>query len=79
MAAFILFDTQHIIEKVRNGNRDVVQHALDLFFDILSIFRRLIIILTQKVNIIRILFIISNKVFEKMELYLLMLYLLSSF
>lgn len=49
MAGFILFDTQNIVEKVRYGNRDVVQHALDLFFDVLSMFRRLLIILTQKV------------------------------
>ncbi|KNC32926.1 putative Bax inhibitor 1 [Lucilia cuprina] len=48
MAAFVLFDTQNIIEKVRIGNRDVVQHSLDLFFDVLSMFRRLLIILTQK-------------------------------
>lgn len=49
MAAFVLFDTHNIIEKVRAGNNDIVQHALDLFFDVLSMFRRLIIILTQKV------------------------------
>ncbi|XP_013107024.1 bax inhibitor 1 [Stomoxys calcitrans] len=48
MAGFILFDTQSIVEKVRLGNRDVVQHALDLFFDVLNMFRRLVIILTQK-------------------------------
>ncbi|XP_075161636.1 bax inhibitor 1-like [Haematobia irritans] len=48
MAGFILFDTQNIVEKVRLGNRDVVQHSLDLFFDVLSMFRRLLIILTQK-------------------------------
>lgn len=48
MAAFVLFDTQNIIEKCRMGNRDVVQHALDLFFDVISMFRRLLIILTQK-------------------------------
>lgn len=50
MAAFIVYDTQNIIEKVRMGNRDVIQHALDLFFDVLSMFRRLLIILTQKVS-----------------------------
>ncbi|XP_037940275.1 bax inhibitor 1 isoform X3 [Teleopsis dalmanni] len=48
MAAFILFDTQSIIEKCRRGNVDVVQHSLDLFFDVLSLFRRILIILTQK-------------------------------
>lgn len=50
MAAFVVFDTQNIVEKCRAGNRDVVQHALDLFFDVLSMFRRLLIILTQKVK-----------------------------
>lgn len=49
MAAFIVYDTQNIVDKCRMGNRDVVQHALDLFFDVLSMFRRLLIILTQKV------------------------------
>uniref|UniRef100_A0A1A9WSS7 Bax inhibitor 1 n=1 Tax=Glossina brevipalpis TaxID=37001 RepID=A0A1A9WSS7_9MUSC len=48
MAAFILFDTQNIVEKVRAGSTDVVQHSMDLFFDVLSLFRRLLIILTQK-------------------------------
>ncbi|XP_034657679.1 bax inhibitor 1 [Drosophila subobscura] len=48
MAAFIVYDTQNIVQKCRHGNRDVVQHALDLFFDVLSMFRRLLIILTQK-------------------------------
>lgn len=50
MAAFIVYDTQNIVEKCRMGNRDVIQHALDLFFDVLSMFRRLLIILTQKVS-----------------------------
>jgi len=48
MAGFIIYDTQNIIEKRRMGNQDVIQHALDLFFDILSMFRRLLIILAQK-------------------------------
>lgn len=48
MAAFVLYDTQNIVEKCRMGNRDTIQHALDLFFDVLSMFRRLLIILTHK-------------------------------
>lgn len=48
MAAFVLYDTQNIVEKCRLGNRDTIQHALDLFFDVLSMFRRLLIILTHK-------------------------------
>jgi FtsH-binding integral membrane protein len=48
MSAFILYDTQAIMEKYRMGSRDYVGHSLDLFFDFISVFRRLLIILTQK-------------------------------
>ncbi|XP_026329428.1 probable Bax inhibitor 1 isoform X2 [Hyposmocoma kahamanoa] len=48
MCGFILFDTQLIIEKRRMGNKDFVQHALELFIDFIGVFRRLVIILTQK-------------------------------
>uniref|UniRef100_A0A0K8TQA6 Putative bax-mediated apoptosis inhibitor tegt/bi-1 n=1 Tax=Tabanus bromius TaxID=304241 RepID=A0A0K8TQA6_TABBR len=48
MSAFILYDTQAIVEKCRMGSRDYIQHSLDLFFDLISIFRRLLIILAQK-------------------------------
>ncbi|XP_059614372.1 bax inhibitor 1 [Phlebotomus argentipes] len=48
MSAFILYDTQAIMEKCRMGSKDVVGHSLDLFFDLASVFRRLLIILSQK-------------------------------
>uniref|UniRef100_T1DEV9 Putative bax inhibitor n=1 Tax=Psorophora albipes TaxID=869069 RepID=T1DEV9_9DIPT len=48
MAGFILFDTQMIMEKHRMGSNDCIAHSLDLFYDVVSIFRRLLIILTQK-------------------------------
>ncbi|XP_056637231.1 bax inhibitor 1 isoform X2 [Diorhabda carinulata] len=48
MCGFVLFDTQMIIEKRRLGSRDFVAHSLDLFVDFIGIFRRLVIILTQK-------------------------------
>ncbi|KAJ2952719.1 hypothetical protein O0L34_g7062 [Tuta absoluta] len=48
MCGFILFDTQMIIEKRRMGSKDFVQHALELFIDFIGVFRRLLIILTQK-------------------------------
>ncbi|XP_046965197.1 probable Bax inhibitor 1 [Vanessa cardui] len=48
MCGFVLFDTQLIIEKRRMGNKDFVQHALELFIDFIGMLRRLLIILTQK-------------------------------
>lgn len=49
MCGFVLYDTQLIIEKRRMGSKDFVGHSLDLFVDFIGIFRRLLIILTQKV------------------------------
>lgn len=48
MCGFVLYDTQAIIEKRRMGSKDFVAHSLDLFVDVLGIFKRLLIILTQK-------------------------------
>lgn len=48
MCGFVLYDTQMIVEKRRIGNKDFITHSLDLFVDFISIFRRLLIILTQK-------------------------------
>lgn len=48
MSGFVLFDTQMIMEKHRMGSNDCIAHAMDLFYDVISIFRRLLIILTQK-------------------------------
>lgn len=50
MCAFILYDTQMIVEKRRMGSTDFVTHSLDLFIDFIGIFKRLLIILAQKVN-----------------------------
>lgn len=49
MCGFVLYDTQAIIEKRRMGSKDFVAHSLDLFIDFIGIFKRLVIILTQKV------------------------------
>ncbi|KAI4460849.1 bax inhibitor-related [Holotrichia oblita] len=49
MCGFILYDTQLIIEKRRMGSKDFVTHSLDLFIDFIGLFRRILIILTQKV------------------------------
>lgn len=48
MSAFILYDTQAIMEKFRMGNRDPIAHSLDLFFDLVSVFRKLVVILSQR-------------------------------
>jgi FtsH-binding integral membrane protein len=48
MCGFVLYDTQAIVEKRRQGNDDYVSHTLDLFIDFIGIFRRLLIILTDK-------------------------------
>uniref|UniRef100_A0A023G0H6 Putative bax-mediated apoptosis inhibitor tegt/bi-1 n=1 Tax=Amblyomma parvum TaxID=251391 RepID=A0A023G0H6_AMBPA len=45
---FVLYDTQLIIEKRKRGERDYIRHSVDLFLDFISIFKRLLIILTQK-------------------------------
>lgn len=48
MCGFILYDTQVIVEKRRHGDRDFVAHSVDLFIDFVGVFRRLVIILTQR-------------------------------
>lgn len=48
MSGFVLFDTQMIMEKHRLGSNDCIAHSLDLFYDVVGIFRRLLVILTQK-------------------------------
>lgn len=48
MCGFVLYDIQLIIEKRRHGDKDFVAHALDLFIDFVGIFKRLVIILSDK-------------------------------
>lgn len=45
---FILYDTQLIIERRRNGDKDYVWHALMLFVDLVDVFRHILVILMQK-------------------------------
>lgn len=42
MSAFILYDTQAIMEKFRMGNKDAISHSLDLFFDMVNLFDTLV-------------------------------------
>ena len=46
-----MFDTQLIIRKARNGDKDFIAHSLDLFIDFVQVFRKVLILLMQKVNI----------------------------
>ena len=46
---FIMFDTQVIIRKARNGDKDFIAHSLDLFIDFVQVFRKVLILLMQKV------------------------------
>jgi len=48
MCGFVLYDTQAIMEKCRMGQKDPIQHSLDLFYDVVNIFRKLVVILMQK-------------------------------
>ncbi|XP_062521212.1 probable Bax inhibitor 1 [Corticium candelabrum] len=45
MCAFVLYDTQLIVEKCHSGDNDYIWHSVDLFLDFINIFRRLVIIL----------------------------------
>lgn len=48
MCGFVLYDTQMIVEKRRRGNDDYIVHTLELFMDFIGIFRRLLILLSDK-------------------------------
>lgn len=43
----VIFDTQLIVEKASVGNLDVVGHSVDLFVDFVSIFVRIMLILSR--------------------------------
>ncbi|XP_036605937.1 bax inhibitor 1-like [Trichosurus vulpecula] len=47
MCGFVLFDTQLIIEKAENGDKDYIWHCVDLFLDFVTLFRKLLMILTM--------------------------------
>ncbi|CAH1399224.1 unnamed protein product [Nezara viridula] len=47
MCAFVLYDTQLIMEKRRHGDKDFIAHSVDLFIDFIGIFRRLLIIFQE--------------------------------
>lgn len=45
---FVAYDTQLIVHKHKQGDKDFVWHSIDLFLDFVQIFRRILIILAQK-------------------------------
>lgn len=45
---YVLYDTQKIIEQANQGYKGVINHALTLFSDFISIFVRILIILIKK-------------------------------
>jgi Bax inhibitor 1 len=44
---YILYDTQMIIEKAELGDKDHLRHALELFLDLVAVFRRLVVIMMK--------------------------------
>ena len=62
---FIMFDTQVIIRKARNGDKDFIAHSLDLFIDFVQIFRKVLILLMQKVG--SFLFVIPMRYFVQSQ------------
>ncbi|XP_047739838.1 bax inhibitor 1-like [Hyalella azteca] len=48
MCGFVVYDTQLIIEKKRLGNDDFIMHGMELFIDFMAIFKRILVILTDK-------------------------------
>uniref|UniRef100_A0A8C6S7A0 Transmembrane BAX inhibitor motif-containing protein 6 n=1 Tax=Neogobius melanostomus TaxID=47308 RepID=A0A8C6S7A0_9GOBI len=61
MCGFVLFDTQLIIEKAENGDKDYVWHCVDLFLDFITIFRKLMVILAlnDKVRPLSVTFVLN--------------------
>jgi len=45
---FVMYDTQLIVEKKRQGDGDYIWHSVDLFLDFIIIFKDLLVILTDK-------------------------------
>ena len=50
MSGFVCYDTQLIVARYEAGDRDFIHHSLDLFLDFVSLFRKILIILSKKEN-----------------------------
>lgn len=50
MCGFVVYDTQVILEKRRNGEKDYIWHSICLFIDLIQIFRHLLVFLLDREN-----------------------------
>uniref|UniRef100_A0A1W7R9G4 Bax-mediated apoptosis inhibitor TEGT/BI-1 n=1 Tax=Hadrurus spadix TaxID=141984 RepID=A0A1W7R9G4_9SCOR len=48
ICGFVLYDTQMVVEKFRQGDNDYIWHSVYFFIDFIDIFRFLLVILTDK-------------------------------
>jgi len=48
MSAFILYDTHLMMDKVRMGDKDYIWHSLNLFIDLVSLFKHILVLLAEK-------------------------------
>lgn len=46
--AFMVYDTQKIVELARLGDKDYISHCLDLFLDIVEVFRVVLVLLMKQ-------------------------------
>jgi len=46
--AYIVYDTQMIVQKAERGDKDFAAHTVDLFLDFVSVFVRILVLLTEK-------------------------------
>lgn len=46
-SAFMVYDTQKIVEMARLGDKDYILHCLDLFLDVIEVFRVVLILLMK--------------------------------